>query len=115
MCLLFVLLISLQYVALGNPAELEVLKEHKEHFSFHWTKEGSEKQIQTDGSHTLTFPAVCEKDFGYYICKVKVEGKVILTVYKALYREVTSKCSSYEQTIFACTFLVVAHARTTSH
>ena len=79
---------------MGDFVELEVLKEHDEYFSFHWAKEGSKYQIQTDEPHAITFPAVCEKDFGYYLCKIKVAGKLILTLYKGLYRESTSKSTA---------------------
>ena len=70
-------------------AELEVLKFSKEDdFSFHWTKEGSRRQIKTtSGPNILTFQSVGEEDLGYYRCEVKEAGKVVLTVYRALYRE----------------------------
>ena len=66
-------------------AKLEVLKFAHENFSFHWTKEGSTEQIEV--TNVLTFQSVCEKDLGYYRCEVKEAGRVVLTVYRALYRD----------------------------
>ncbi len=70
-----------------------MLKFSKDGFSFHWTKEG---QIKTsdDRPNTLSFPSVREEDFGHYQCEVKdsATGKVVLTLYKALYKEELSLC-----------------------
>ena len=79
----------------GEKAELEVLKFAEDGFSFHWSKEGSRRQIKTtdDQPNTLSFQSVSEEDFGHYQCEVKdaAAGKVILTVYTALYKEETSE------------------------
>ena len=72
----------------SGSAILEVLKFAEDDFSFHWTKEGSRHQIKTTGeSNVLTFKSVSEKDLGYYRCVVKEAGRVVLTVYRALYRD----------------------------
>ena len=83
----------MQHVTLGNSASLEVLKDSNDNdFSFHWTKEGSSDQIKVSGKpNVLTFQSVGEKDLGYYRCEVKEAGKVVLTVYRALYRDESSK------------------------
>ncbi|XP_064389126.1 uncharacterized protein LOC135337154 [Halichondria panicea] len=82
----------------GEEAELEVLKFAEEGFSFHWTKEGSRRQIKTtdDQPNTLSFPSVREEDFGHYQCEVKdaAAEKVLLTLYRALYKEESSEFSS---------------------
>ena len=67
--------------------ELDVLKSAEDGFSFHWTKEGSRRQIKTtdDRPNTVSFPSVREEDFGHYQCEVKEAGKVVLNVCRALY------------------------------
>ena len=84
----------LQTKKVGEEAELEVLKFSKDSFSFHWIKEG---QIKTtdDRPNTLSFPSVKEEDFGHYQCEVKdaAAGKVLLTLYTALYKEEPSQLS----------------------
>ena len=91
---------SLQTKKVGEEAELEVLKFTEDGFSFHWTKEGSRRQIKTtdDRPNTLSFPSVREEDFGHYQCEVKdaAAGKVLLTVYRALYKEKTSQLTEYD-------------------
>ena len=86
---------SLQTKKVGEEAELEVLKFTEDGFSFHWTKEGYRRQIKTtdDRPNTLSFPSVREEDFGHYQCEVKdaAAGKVLLTLYTALYKEETSQ------------------------
>ena len=71
-------------MASGRSAELEVLKYAEDDFSFNWIKEGSRHPIET--ANTLTFHKVNEEDLGYYRCEVKEAGRVVLTVYRALYR-----------------------------
>ena len=59
----------------------------EDEFSFHWTKVGSKRQIQTTSEpNVLTFQSVSEKDLGYYRCEVMEAGKVVLTIYRALYK-----------------------------
>ena len=43
--------------------------------------------------NTVSFPSVREEDFGHYQCEVKdaAAGKVLLTLYTALYKEDTSQ------------------------
>ena len=73
-------------MTLGSCAELEVLKFTLDEFTFHWTKYGSKAQIKIASEpNTLSFQSVSEKDFGYYRCDVKDSGKVVLTVFRALY------------------------------
>ncbi len=85
----------LQTKKVGKEAKLEVLKFAEDGFSFHWTKEGSRRQIKTsdDRPNTLSFPNVREEDFGHYQCEVKdaAAGKVLLTLYTALYKEESSE------------------------
>ncbi len=85
----------LQTKKVGEEAELEVLKFAEDGFSFHWTKKGSRHQIKTtdDQPNTLSFPSVREEDFGHYQCEVKdaTAGKVLLTLYRALYKEESSQ------------------------
>ncbi len=80
----------------GSSTELEVLKFEfaGDGFSFLWTKEGSRDQIST--TKMLSFQGASEKDFGNYQCEVKDQaaGKVVLTVYRALYKEETSQFSN---------------------
>ena len=87
----------------GEKAELEVLKFAEEGFSFHWTKEGSRRQIKTtdDQPNTLSFPSVREEDFGHYQCEVKdaAAEKVLLTLYRALYKEESSQLAYIESII----------------
>ncbi len=84
-------------MSLGSSTELEVLKFAEDGFSFHWSKEGSRRQIKTtdEQPNTLSFQSVSEEDFGHYQCEVKdaAAGKVILTLYTALYKEDTSLSS----------------------
>ena len=85
---------SLQPVALGSSAKLEVLKfnESDGDFSFHWTKVTGPKNTTTSvTSNELSIENICEGDFGYYRCEVKEAGKVVLTLYRALYRQDSSK------------------------
>ena len=79
----------------GSTALLEVLKFAENDFSFHWTKEGSRCQIQSATQpNVLTFNRVCEGDYGYYRCEVKEAGRVVLTVYRALFEEQCSTSSA---------------------
>ena len=85
---------SLQHVALGSSAKLEVLKSMKsgDDFSFHWTKVTGPKSTTTSvTSNKLSIKNICEGDFGYYRCEVAEAGKVVLTLYRALYRQDSSK------------------------
>ena len=79
----------LQHVLPGENANLKVLEYAKlDNFSFCWTKEGSRDQIKTTCSpNILSFQSVSEEDIGYYWCEVKEAGKVVLTVYRALYSQ----------------------------
>ncbi|XP_064407588.1 uncharacterized protein LOC135352329 isoform X2 [Halichondria panicea] len=87
-----------KHVCLGSRTELEVLKFAEDGFSFHWSKEGSRRQIKTtdDQPNTVSFPSVREEDFGHYQCEVKdaAAGKVLLTLYTALYKEDTNPLAS---------------------
>ncbi len=59
-------LYNIQHVSLGSSTKLEVLKFAEGSFSFHWTKEGSRRQIKTtDEPNTVTFQSVYEEDFGH--------------------------------------------------
>ena len=82
----------IQCVTPGSYANLEVLKFAGSGLIFNWNKVGSKHQIQpcTDPC-VLTFSSVSENDFGCYRCEVKEREKVILTVYRALYRDTASR------------------------
>ena len=83
----------LQPATLDESADLEVLKYAEDDFSFYWTKEGSRRQIKTTCElNVLTFQSVSEKDLGYYRCEVKEAERVVLTVYRALYRDESNTC-----------------------
>ena len=63
-----------------------------DNFSFHWTKVTRPKNTTTSvTSNELSIENICEGDFGYYRCEVKEAGKVVLTLYRALYRQDSSK------------------------
>ena len=82
-------------MTLGCYADLEVLKFAESAYTFHWKKIGSKHPVQpcTD-PNILVFPTVSEKDLGYYRCDVKERGKVVLTLYRALYgRSNSEQCS----------------------
>ena len=85
----------MQYATPGSCVDLEVLKFSEDTFSFQWSKVGSKRQIQPSSDpNVLTFDSVIEKDFGYYRCDVKEAGRVVLTIYRALYKNE----SNYEST-----------------
>ena len=73
-------------------------------FSFCWSKEGCKRQINTTAEpNVLTFQSISEKDYGYYRCEVKEADKVVLTVYKALYKdEFTTTCMEHSQSGIKC-------------
>ena len=75
----------------GGSANLEVLKFAEDEFSFCWTREGSRRQLKTTSEpNVLTFESVSEKDLGFYRCEVKEAERVVLTVFRALYRHESS-------------------------
>ena len=90
----------MQAVSIGQSASLGVLRFMKrqslERFSFNWSKVGHE-DTQPPTHHfkpnILTFQSVSEEDLDYYQCEVKEAGKVVLTVYRALYKDELSKFS----------------------
>ena len=87
-------------MALCSCAELEVLKYAEEEFSFHWTKEDSKRQIKTTSEpNVLTFQSVSKEDLGYYRCEVREAGKVVLTVYRALYKDESAKGTELPPTV----------------
>ena len=70
--------------------DLEVLKFYlaEEGLNFHWSKVGSRRQFYPSiYPNVLSFSRISEDDLGYYRCEVKERGMVILTVYRALYRD----------------------------
>ena len=67
-------------------------KESGDDFSFHWTKvTGPKNTTISVTSNELSIENICEEDFGYYRCEVVEAGKVVLTLYRALYRQDSSK------------------------
>ncbi|XP_064391858.1 uncharacterized protein LOC135339631 isoform X4 [Halichondria panicea] len=79
--------------SIGQSASLGVLQFMKEQslekFSFNWSKVGRTQPPITHHCKTnnLTFQSVSEEDLDYYQCEVKEAGKVVLTVYRALYKD----------------------------
>ena len=74
--------------------DLEVFKFAKDIFSFHWSKVGSRGQFHLSTAlNVLSFLRISEDDLGYYCCDIKERGKVVLSVYRALYRDNSSACS----------------------
>ena len=68
-----------------------------ERFSFNWSKVGDDNTQPPAHSckpNILTFQSVREEDLDYYQCEVKEAGKVVLTVYRALYKDAHSKFSA---------------------
>ena len=86
------IILLIQCVTPGSYADLEALKFAESGLLFNWNKVRSRHQIlpSTD-SYILIFSSVSENDFGYYRCEVKEREKVILTVYRALYRDTASR------------------------
>ena len=84
---------AVQPATVGGSAALEVLKQVRrralKRFSFDWTIVGDDTPPPVDPSkpNVLTFPSVDEEDLDYYKCEVKEAGKVVLTVYRALYKD----------------------------
>ena len=48
--------------------------------------------------NVFTFQNISEKDFGFYRCEVKEAGKLVLTVYRVLYRDESSTCDTEHST-----------------
>ena len=68
--------------------DLEVFKFADDGFDFNWSKVRSRRQFYPSiYPNVLNFSRISEDDLGYYRCDVKERGKVVLTVYRALYRE----------------------------
>ena len=66
--------------------ELEVFKFAEDGFTFQWNKVGSRCQLnQSLYPNVLSFSRISKDDLGYYRCDVKERGKVVVTVYRALY------------------------------
>ncbi len=89
----------MQIVSIGQSASLGVLRFIKEQslkrFSFNWSKVGMDDTQPPTTHHckpnNLTFQSVSEEDLDYYQCEVKEAGKVVLTIYRALYKDALSK------------------------
>ena len=89
----------MQTVSIGQSASLEVFRFIKgqslKTFSFNWSKVGDDDTQLSTHHRKLTFQSVSEEDLDYYQCEVKEAGKVVLTVYRALYKDTLSKFSTY--------------------
>ena len=97
-------------MASGSGAELEVVKYADDDFSFNWTKEGSRCQIET--TSILTFESVSEEDFSYYCCEVKEAERVVLTAYRALYRDKSQTSCADPSQSGNCLLVVILIAST---
>ena len=102
----------LQTASIGLSASLEVLQFMKgqslKTFSFNWSKVGDDDtqlSIHHSKPNMLTFQSVSEEDLDYYQCEVKEAGKVVLTVYRALYEGELSKFCTYMCRPFASVLL----------
>ena len=60
--------------------------------------------------NTLTFQSVSEEDLGYYRCEVKEAGRVVLIVYRALYKEIPDTSCVDTSLSGECTSLCEVHA-----
>ena len=72
-------------MTIGSSAEVKALKFAEDSFVFKWTEEDSRDSIST--TNVLTFQSVSEEDLAYYRCEVREAGKVVLTVYRVLYKD----------------------------
>ncbi len=82
---------------------LEFVTNSVEQFSFDWSKVGDNDTPPVSSKpNALSFQSVSEEDFGYYQCEVKdaAARKVVLIVYRALYREETSELSNLKYSYF---------------
>ena len=73
---------------------LKFVRNPAKQFSFDWSKVGDDNTAPVPSKpNTVSFPSVREEDFGHYQCEVKdaAAGKVLLTLYTALYKEDTSQ------------------------
>ena len=88
-------------MGIGSCTKLEVLKWTEDEFFFQWTKEGSRHQIKVTNHepNVLTFQSVSDEDFSYYRCEVKKAGKVVLTVYRALFKDESAKSTEVLKSI----------------
>ncbi len=76
---------------------LKFVRKSVDQFSFDWSKVGDDDTAPVlSKPNTVSFPSVREEDFGHYQCEVKdaAAGKVLLTLYTALYKEDTSQLSN---------------------
>ena len=97
----------MQIASIGQSASLGVLRFMKgkslERFSFNWSKVGIDDTQPPTTHHckpnNLTFQSVSEEDLDYYQCEVKEAGKVVLTVYRALYK---GKFNTYNVPALIC-------------
>ena len=89
--------IFMQPATVGESVTLEVLKQVRRRvlkkFSFEWSIVGDDTPPPVDPSrpNTLNFQSVDEEDLDYYKCEVKEAGKVVLTVYRGLYKDESSE------------------------
>ena len=101
--IIVILFLITQFVNCGEDAYLSLPKigRHFRKMEFHWSR-----VVNIDDSHLYTplildskspnflfFKNICENDFGDYKCVVKESEKVILTVYRALYKSRPSSCT----------------------
>ncbi|XP_064407245.1 uncharacterized protein LOC135352042 isoform X4 [Halichondria panicea] len=86
--------------SIGQKASLCVLKfvrNPAKQFSFDWSKVGDDDTAPVPSKpNTVSFPSVREEDFGHYQCEVKdaAAGKVLLTLYTALYKHQSNPLAS---------------------
>ena len=87
----------IQLACLGARAALSVLKFVKQQFlceySFDWSRVGGDTPppVEFSKPNLVSFQSVSEEHLGYYRCEVREAGKVVLTVYRALYKDESTK------------------------
>ena len=76
---------------------LKFARKSVDQFSFDWSKVGDDDTaLVLSKPNTVSFQSVREEDFGHYQCEVKdaAAGKVLLTLYTALYKHQSSQLSN---------------------
>ena len=76
---------------------LKFARKSLDQFSFDWSKVGDDDTaLVLSKPNTVSFQSVREEDFGHYQCDVKdaAAGKVLLTLYTALYKHQSSQLSN---------------------
>ena len=87
-----------------NDVKLEALKYDENNFSFDWKKKHTSKA--TAELNVLQFQDIKQEDYGYYKCEVKEGEKVVLTVFRALYKGKPNTESNEIKSLKVCSILL---------